>query len=108
MIDHFDLGPSVLCPFVPGESTNDRHQRRVDLANTFSNEIVEWCKEKKVWFVPKRDGVWTFRFGDKSAVWRPRYGKLVVEMDKKLTVKAHDWYQAQYALTVLFFGSNEN
>lgn len=50
------LGNSKICPFVPGESAQDRHYRRKKTNTEYIDKLKKWCKEKQIEFKVNNDG----------------------------------------------------
>jgi hypothetical protein len=100
--------PSAVCPFVPGERWNDRHQRRMETALDMEDVVRRDLGERddQLRLVIPTDGHWQVRDLDRArgsgrrivAQWWPQSGRFVAGENYSRARKCHDVHQMIAAL----------
>lgn len=101
-----NAGDSEICPFLPGETFEQRHQRRVRTNFAYEGEMQKWCNGRRINF-HRRRSTWIFKRGFATASWNIAQANLIVRAtvgDKTYThsVHVHDYKQAIKHLQNLF------
>lgn len=85
---------STVCPFVPGESWDDRHARRKTTANTMIADLEAWCRGKGGLLSLHNDAAhYKLRFPGLLVEWWPETGRVVRNQNWGGPVKSHDVHQ---------------
>lgn len=95
--DRYTVGPSKLCPWVKGESSGQRHDRRMRVAHIGVDGVRQWCKDRRIQFQVTNHGHhWQFRLPNLRRVeWWPSRAKLVVDKNWQHGYHVHDHGQVQ-------------
>jgi len=98
--DQHKIGHSSIVPIVPGESTSERHERRL-LANLGAEESVrEWCVQNKIKLTITNHGHhWQLILGKQRAEWWPSSAKLIFNKEWRKGIHCHDYTQLKQVVT---------
>ncbi len=84
-------GRSTTVPFVPGEGSGVRHDRRLTAAMDREAEARGLCEPRGVSLVVRNGGHhWQFRKGQRQVDWWPSSAKLIFNQRWKRGTHAHD------------------
>lgn len=98
--DRHSVGPSTIAPLVPGESSMQRHARRMGVALESVPAFAEWA-EREGWKIEiKNNGHhWILVYQDGClAEWWPSSAKLVIEKRWNQGWHCHDVNQVRQVL----------
>jgi len=85
---------SKIVPYIPDETPEHRHARRLGAAVRTADELREWCSANG-WTFAVHNGVdhFAFRRGDTMLDWWPRTAKLVINKQWNKGIHCHDYQQ---------------
>ena len=93
--DRRSAGRSQVAPYVPGESSGDRHDRRLranlELEAAAARRAIELGLKLKI---ANDNHHWMFTKGGFSADWWPSSAKLVINKQWTRGIHCHDYKQA--------------
>lgn len=95
------IGPSEFCPFIPGESPQARHQRRLKLALDHLDDTRRYCEEFSIGFeiIDLRQGKrFIFRKSNRRIDWFPFTGEMTFDEQHYERLNVHDWNQLKFVL----------
>ena len=86
-----DLGTSETCPFKRGESSKDRHARRLKTNTEKDLEVMGWAASKGFTVSIKNNNHhWKLISGDKIIDWWPSSAKLIFNQQWNKGMHCHD------------------
>lgn len=99
MSDYYDYicGNSLYAPYIPGETKEERHTRRVKTALKMKGILHKFCRKYSIGFKIREDGEqWHLKSFRRRAEWRPRTAMLVFLNGMKVEAreKCYDVKQA--------------
>ena len=103
MRDTIQFGRSKLIRYRPGESWQQRHDRRLKLSAEGRDAFQQWCEQRGIQFrCTNGDHHWQMRRGAKLTEWWPSSAKCVVDQQWDKGVHVHDCEQLQRFLACLW------
>jgi hypothetical protein len=105
--DRSSAGRSSIVPFVPGEDSGDRHDRRLSANLCDENDARAAAKAIGLVLKIANDGHhWMFTSPGFVADWWPSSAKLVFNKEFRRGVHCHDWQQALQEIEKRLIASN--
>ena len=84
----------VVVTYIPGESYQDRHKRRIECSQPFCDTAARWSENHGIdLLISRRSRYWRFTRGDQIAEWWPGMAKCLLNRDDLNGIHIHEFPQ---------------